>query len=215
MKIRSTNELVDFLDQTLAWRRQEITNLRFWIQRANRDHERKSLIRAAIPILYAHWEGFAKRACEGYLEFVSRRGLPYEQLKTNFIAIACKTAIREAGHSNQMQLYLNVVEFSTYNQGNIGNFTFAGSIDAEDNLSSRVFRNLLTTIGIACDDYFTSRFILLDGSLLKWRNEIAHGERTIAAETDYEQLHQLVIQLMDHLKTQLENAAVSEAFRRC
>ena len=214
MKIRATTELVDFLDQTLAWRRKEITSLHFCIQRANRDHERKTLIRAAIPILYAHWEGFSKRACEAYLELVSRRGLPYEQLKTNFLAIASKGAIREAGQSNQMQLYLNVIEFATFNQGNMGNFTFNGSIDAEDNLSSRVFRNLLTTLGFVCDDYFASRFLLLDGSLLKWRNEIAHGERTQASDPDYDQLHHLVIQLVDHLKTLLENSAVTESYRR-
>lgn len=214
MKIRSTSELVDFLDRTLVWRRQEITNIRFCIQRANRDHERMTLIRVAIPILYAHWEGFVKQSCEAYLELVSRRGLPYEQLKTNFLAIASKKAIKEAGHSSQMQLYLNVVEFTTFNQGNIGNFTYHGSIDAEDNLSSRVFRNLLTTVGLVCDDYFASRFLLLDGSLLKWRNEIAHGERTNPSEPEYDQLHQLVIQLVDHFKTQLENAAVTESFRR-
>jgi hypothetical protein len=214
VKIRSQSELTDFLDQSLAWRKQEITNLRFSILKATREHEKRLLARAGVPLLYAHWEGFAKSACEAYLGFVSRQGLRYDQLKTNFVAIASKGAIREAGQSNRIQLYLNVIEFATFNQGNIGKFTLAGSIDSEDNLSSKVLLNLLTTVGIYCDDFFTSRFLVLDGSLLKKRNEIAHGEKTEVDTVDYDQLHTLVLELIDYLKRRIETAAANSEYRR-
>lgn len=214
MKIRSQSELTDFLDQALAWRKQEMTNLRFSIQKTNREHEKRLLTRAGVPLLYAHWEGFAKSACEAYLGFVARQGLRYDQLKTNFVAIASKGAIREAGQSNRIQLYLNVIEFATFNQGNIGKFTLAGSIDSEDNLSSKVLINLLTTVGIYCDDFFTTRFLVLDGSLLKKRNEIAHGEKTEIDIVDYDQLHTLVLELTDYLKRRIETAAANGEYRR-
>lgn len=214
MKIRSQSELTDFLNHAIAWRKKEITSLRFAIDRATRSHEKSLLSRAGVPILYAHWEGFAKSACEAYLDFVSRQGLRYNQLKTNFIAIASKSSIRDAGKSNRIQLYLNVIEFATFNQGNVGKFTTAGSIDSENNLSSKVLENLLATIGIYCDDFFTSRFLVLDGSLLKRRNEIAHGEKTEIESPDYAQLHTLVLELTDYLKTRIETAAANGEFRR-
>ena len=214
MKIRSLSELTDFLDKALAWRKHEISNLLILIQKATRLHEKNLLARAGVPLLYAHWEGFAKGACEAYLDFVARQGLRYNQLKTNFVAIASKGAIREAGQSNRIHLYLNVIEFATFNQGNIGKFTLAGSIDSEDNLSSKVLMNLLATIGIYCDDFFTIRFPLLDGSLLKKRNAIAHGEKLEIDILDYNQLHTLVIELTDYLKRRLETAAENGEYRR-
>ena len=214
MKIRGPTELVDALDQALAWRKHEITNLHLLIKSARRDHEKQLLIRATIPILYAHWEGFAKKAGEFYLQLVAMQGLPFNRLQTNFVALGCKNTVREAGHSNQLQLYINVVEFAAFNQVIQAKFKYDGTIDVEDNLSSRVLANLLTIVGIPCDAFFTSRFLLIDGSLLKSRNEIAHGEDTELDEPTYDQLHSLVIELMDYLKLALENAAVLKLYLR-
>ncbi len=214
MKIRGPTELTGALDSALAWRKQEITNLRFLIKGARRDHEKMMLIRSAVPILYAHWEGFSKQAGEYYLQLVARQGYAFERLKSNFVALGCKQAIREAGHSNQAQLYLNVIEFATFNQVNQAKFNYEDAIDTESNLNSKVLSNLLTTIGVGCDTFFTSRFLLLDGSLLKSRNEIAHGKRTEVDEQTYDQLHTLVIELTDYLKVQIENAAVNKSYLR-
>ena len=89
-----------------------------------------------------------------------------------------------------------------------------GAIDTESNLSSAVLRDLLATIGLPYDTKWSSIELLLDGSLLKTRNDVAHGERTDIDAATYEQLHNLVVDLVDHLKTSIENQAVSRAYLR-
>jgi hypothetical protein len=213
VKIRVIAELLNALDTALAWRKQEITNVRFLVAKA-RDHDKPMLKRLAVLILYAHWEGFAKQAGEYYLQLVERQGLAYEELQSNFLALGGRNAIREAGQSKRMQLYINVVEFATFNQGNKAKFPYKGAFDLEDNLNSDVLTNLLTTIGVVCDDFFTSRFLIMDGSLLRSRNAIAHGERFDVDDETYEQLHRLVLELLEHLKTQIENSAAIRSFVR-
>ena len=122
MKIRGPTELNQFLSQSLAWRKREIANLSLLIKSLNRPHEESLLRRCAVLFLYAHFEGFTKEAAEAYVDLVSRQGLAYNRLKTNFVAIGARSAIREAAGSNLMRLHMGVVEFMTYNQGNTARF---------------------------------------------------------------------------------------------
>ena len=45
----------------------------------------RSLRRAGVALLYAHWEGFTKEACQAYLEFVVKRKLKYGEMSDAFI----------------------------------------------------------------------------------------------------------------------------------
>ena len=214
MKIRGPSELNQFLSQSLAWRKREIANLSILIRSLNRPHEESLLRRCGVLFLYAHFEGFTKESAEAYIELVSRQGLAYERLKTNFVAIGARSAIHEAGGSNLMRLHLRVVEFLTYNQANTAKFSSDKSIDTESNVNSKVFANILDTVGIQIDDYFSLRMLLLDGGLLAKRNAIAHGDKIEVEHDDYIQLHTLVIEMLDHFSNCLQNAAVLKEYER-
>jgi len=214
LKIRGPSELNQFLSQSLAWRKQEIANLNILIKSLNRPHEETLLRRCAVLFLYAHFEGFTKEAAEAYIELVSRQGLAYNRLKTNFVAIGARSSIREAAGSNLMRLHMGVVEFLTYNQANTAKFSSDNSVDTESNVNAKVFANILDTLGIQIDGYFSVRMLLLDGGLLAKRNAIAHGDKIEVKSDDYLQLHRLVIELLDHFRDCLENAAVLKAYER-
>ena len=87
MSIRTLIELGEFLDSELSWRKKELTTLRFLVRRTRR-HEVNALLRAAICMLYAHWEGFVKAAATGYVCYVNTRRLKYRELSPNFVALA-------------------------------------------------------------------------------------------------------------------------------
>jgi hypothetical protein len=106
------------------------------------------------------------------------------------------------------------VEFLTYNQRNTAKFPYETAIDTESNINSRVFANILDTLGIQVDDFFSARMFIVDGSLLALRNAIAHGQRIEVDSETYIQLHQLVIELLDHFRDCLENAAVLKDYER-
>ena len=73
MRIRSQYELSEYLSGSLSRRKREVTTIKFLVSRA-RTHEVEPLLRAAICLLYAHWEGFVREAATAYLSYVSRQG---------------------------------------------------------------------------------------------------------------------------------------------
>jgi HEPN superfamily protein len=103
VKVRSLSELTEYLDDELAWRKRELTTAKFAIARG-RPHEQTMAIRGGICLLYAHWEGFVKKAAEAYLELVSRRGLRLAEVQPNIVAAALHGQITIAGKSNRATL---------------------------------------------------------------------------------------------------------------
>ena len=93
MKIRTLNDLQDVIDAEMAWRKRELSAVRSNIVEA-RSFAKDTAIRAGIALLYAHWEGAIKNIATYYLEYVAMLGLPYGQLKPNFLAITLKNDLK-------------------------------------------------------------------------------------------------------------------------
>ena len=79
MKFRTDSELQEYLDKEFAWRLQEIDLLKTAVRRASNGYCH-TLMRASIPLVYAHWEGFVKAGAEAMLCFVSLSGKTYREL---------------------------------------------------------------------------------------------------------------------------------------
>lgn len=214
MKIRGLSELNTALSNALAWRKKEITSIFLNIKSQNREHIKQILIRATVPILYAHLEGFTKEAATYYIEFVARQRLLYKDLSTNFLAISCRSAILEIAKTNQTYLHSQFIDFLTYNQSERARIPYSGIINTESNLSSKVIKNILYTIGVPFDSFWQTKALIIDGKLLYYRNKIAHGERQDVDETTYSELHDLVIELINYLKNMVENSAVQKKYKR-
>lgn len=83
MKIRSIVEFEDFISSEFAWRRKELTNIAN-VVRSGRNGMRESLYRSAIPIIYAHWEGFVKQSSIAKMKYLISQGLKYSELQPCF-----------------------------------------------------------------------------------------------------------------------------------
>ncbi len=83
-KIRTLTQLRNFLDREFLWRLKEIADLKSSV-RSSSSLRCKTLTRAGVPLLYAHWEGFVKNSSLGYVNFVSSQRLRYEELASCFI----------------------------------------------------------------------------------------------------------------------------------
>lgn len=69
-------------------------------------------------------------------------------------------------------------------------------------------------LGLDYDSKWSSRELLIDGSLLKNRNEIAHGTKIHIDEDTYGQLHDLVIDMLNHFREIIEKAAELRSYRK-
>jgi len=214
MKIRSAFELSNALDDALAWRKKEISTILLTIKSQKRTHIKQAQLRASVPILYAHWEGYTKEASSYYIEYVSRQRLTYNELSTNFILISCWAALKEISRSNQFHLHNQFIDFLTYSQNERATIPFEGVIDTKSNLSSKVLQNLLFVIGLPFDEFWISKSLLIDGKLLHYRNKIAHGERLLIDESTFFELHDLVINSLNYMKNAIENSAIQKKYKK-
>jgi hypothetical protein len=62
-KLRTISDIQNHLNDEFGWRIQEIDNLKKVIPRVD-SIQTRSLLRAGVPILYAHWEGFVKKSSD-------------------------------------------------------------------------------------------------------------------------------------------------------
>jgi hypothetical protein len=211
-KIRTISMLQDFLDAEFAWRIKEIADIKFAL-RASDATRQKTLTRSSVPLLYAHWEGFVKGSSLYYINFVNNQRLRYEQLTSCFIVFGLKKKLNQLSQSKKSHLNIAAVDFLLNELRNQAKLQIDNAIDTEANLSSIVFENIALSIGIDPTPYQT-RYNLIDESLLRRRNQIAHGQYLDLEPNDCRTLADDVVNLMRHYKTDLENAATIAAYKR-
>ena len=211
-KIRTISMLQDFLDAEFSWRIKEIADIKFALRESDETRQ-KTLTRSAVPLLYAHWEGFIKGSSLHYINFVNNQRLRYEQLTSCFIVFGLKKKLNQLPQSKKSRLNIATVDFLLNELSNQAKLQIDDAIDTESNLSSGVFENIALSIGIDPTPYQT-RYNFIDESLLRRRNQIAHGQYLDLEPTDCRTLADDVVNLLRHYKTDVENAATVAAYKR-
>lgn len=212
MKIRSTSELVDFLDEELSWRKKELTTMRF-LTGSSRPHERTALLRAGVCILYAHWEGFVKSAATGYVNYVALKGLKYRELSPSMVALGLREKLRAAEATNRLTVHTDIAVFLMSDMRENAALRWDDAVNARDNLNSVVLQEIAHLLDLDFAPYETKR-ALLDERLLANRNRISHGQRLLLDYADYDALHHLVLDMLNRFRDDVENAALTQRFRR-
>lgn len=211
-KVRTQSQLQDFLDTELGWRIKEIADMKSAVKKA-RFLSEKTIIRAAVALLYGHWEGFVKSATTGYLNYVENQGLTYAELHTCFVVFGLKKVLNELAESRKAAGNIAAVEFLREQLGERAQLKIDRAINTEANLSSQVLANILLSVGIDASPY-ESRYHLIDERLLKRRNNIAHGEFLEVSPDEWANLADEILLMLRQLKTDIENASVLAAFKK-
>lgn len=214
MKIRTAEQLYDALAADLIWRKKELTTYHIVLESARPSSDRQdAFLRGAIALLYAHWEGYVKRASGSYLEFVAAQRLRNNELSLPMLAIALRPMLRKASDSARIQAHIDALEFLLTRMAQQSSVPYKDAISTNANLSSRVLREIIATLGMDFSP-FESKATLLDVGLLERRNNIAHGEfLTITAE-HFAEVYREVLAMMEEFTTQVSNAAALGQYRR-
>lgn len=209
--IRTLDQLQDAMDGEMAWRLKEVKA--FSVASKANGPERRYFIRAGVALLYAHWEGFVKTSSEQYLSFVGNRGLKYNELKSCFSIFGLKSKLNTLAVSRQSLASVNAFDFILLELDKTARLQLGSAINTESNLTSKVFSNIAVSLNINISTY-ASRFNLIDESLVHRRNKIAHGEFLDIGGKEFGELLDAVLQIMREYKTDLQNAASTEAYKR-
>lgn len=211
VKIRTLAHLQEALDGEMKWRIREISTFRLASKKDGADQQ--ALIRGGVAIVYAHWEGFIKAASEHYLNFVNSQGHRYRDLKTCFIVFGIKSRLALLGESRKSRSSIEALDFVFAEMEKPAKMVLGTAVNTESNLTSTVFSNIAQSIDIAVDQYET-KFNLIDESLVRRRNSIAHGEYLDLKPDQFVELVDEVLMVMRWYKTDLENAASQASYKR-
>lgn len=209
MKIRSTSEFEDFIAEEYSWRRKELTNIRNMALSARKSTQ-EALIRSAVAILYAHWEGFIKQSSIAKIIYLSSKGYKYNQLAPSFTAFAALS---------DFDGQIPTKKFDAIAKLTGGGLDLDRSIpadaekyiDTKSNLNSEVLKDIALKV---CLDYgeFELKENLINESFLGLRNKICHGERTNISPEDFDLLYSEITTLMDLFKTAILNSVFTKSF---
>jgi hypothetical protein len=211
MKIRSSEELYEYLSNEISWRKKEISDFKVVIE-ANRDSRRlNTLLRGSVAILYAHWEGFVKNAAECYMVFVTNQEKTHSQLEDNFLALSLRKKFKLTQEDKRVSKYVEIVDFFKNSLSEENDVNFSSMISTESNLNSNVLKEIMESLGV---DYteFSTKNKLIDEKLLKNRNYIAHGKEQYITYEEYIELNAEVLLMLDQFKTQIENSTALKKY---
>jgi hypothetical protein len=213
MKLRTAQQALDAIDRELAWRIKELNNLCSAVE-SGREAFRDGLARSTFLVVYAHWEGGVKNCATHYLDFVTRQKHSYDELKTNFVAIACANSIQQAAISGKLNQYAQVVDFLIFNQAERFQRSKLFEIQTESNLSSAVLDSICFNVGVSLGSDFELSRQFIDRSLLKTRNSIAHGSAEPVEPRFLIESRDRVLRLLNGFKIALQNAIVQKEYLR-
>lgn len=212
MNISVLSDLQGAMQHEFAWRKKELTALKGLVV-DNENKPRQDLhIRAAVTLLYAHWEGFIRQIGRYYLEFVGRRKLKHSDLASHFLAMAVSRLVHGATKSSKIQPCLDLVDFFRTGLPSRSRLAWESGINTKSNLKSDVLREIVLLLGL---DYstFATKEKLLDEKLLNNLNQIAHGQHCMVGYGEYLDLHAAVLEMMQDFYNQVENAALLGSYR--
>jgi hypothetical protein len=211
-QLRTAEEFTAFVTSDLTWRIREISDIRSTATAAVGGLSR-AILRASVPLMYAHWEGHVSVVSRAYMDFLATRRLPYASLKQGFRLNAFFATIRRM---RQTQLsYMDQIAFlkSVLNSGD----SQLRGVDEDvlhtrSNLDSEVLQDLCCFLSLDVDQ-FTADFDFLDKILLNRRNNIAHGQ---FIEIDINMLRDMsdrVIEMMRKFNNLVDNEVNLQGYR--
>ncbi|MGO5444426.1 MAE_28990/MAE_18760 family HEPN-like nuclease [Faecalimonas sp. LCP19S3_D12] len=184
----------DFIQEDLAWRKMEISQL---FRILNTAESKEVVTKSIVLLLYAHWEGFLKKSFKYYLKYVSECKIKIKDLTLNFKAIVLKKYAHECIDNDSLNLSKEMQFINA--QDKMDNKRFKIKIDVENdldediintkhNLNSKVLKNICDIVGIKYNNSMKARSAYVDAILLKHRNSIGHAGKMAKDDTREEEM---------------------------
>lgn len=175
MKIRNKLEFQDSLQHDIKWRKREFTTIKFMVAGAKRDHEKIILQKAAIVMLYSHWEGHIKHCSLAYLNYLNNIGCCYSKMKENFLLLSLYEKFNKGFSLKKISSLMDLHSYLSTSQNEKFKVNENIVIDTDSNLKFPILSNILKQLGLNIGEY-ELRENFINSTLVTNRNIIAHGD---------------------------------------
>jgi hypothetical protein len=209
-------ELEAFLDEAFSWRRAELVALDAEITRHYKNSPvsplTRVLARSGIALLYAHWEGYIKEACEAYLEYISVRRLRYQELCDELVITALLGLLHrvDAGDDVAHESLLELLRRPDIARARMPRRDSV--VSTKSNLRYEVLADLCIKLGLP-ESEFVTRKNLINRSLCDARNEIAHGRLYFPDAGGFTDLRDRVLEMLELMHSVLVSHARDSRYR--
>jgi hypothetical protein len=186
-------EISDNLDR----RRFEITNLRRVLLNYVGKPLESTVVRMAIPLLYANWEGYIKEVCQLYLEYIERSGTKSNELKADLLGYLWSSSLRPLTGGLNFENKKTIAELALHRMDDCVKFSESErNINTKANLNFEVLKNIANHLCFNISLLNTYKRHL--NRLVNLRNNIAHGSFPSSMDYDiFNEQAESVIGLME------------------
>jgi len=166
----------------------------------------------AIPLFYAHWEGFVRETLMIYLEFVEEQQILPQNANPTIFAFSLRRQLRSLSGKQTVE---RLTEFASSTLAMLsGPIRFSDkTIDTKSNLNFEVLEGLCLAFCIKIERLRDSKADI--NVLVNRRNNIAHGNKPQKMDLeDIEEYATLVSKILADFETALNEAVIKKTFTK-
>ena len=138
--------------------------------------------------------------------------LQSKELAPNFLTLSLYSMLNQISQSKQFRDRLAIVSFFQTELENRNRTLSDEVIETKANLSFQVFENIVHQLGLDFS-IFATKENLINYRLVEKRNHIAPGEYVEESLEDIYSLVDVVINMMNTFKNQIQNAAIEKDYK--
>jgi len=212
MEINTDEELFSHLDEELAWRKRELSYIKYLIDTTSPTNLDFNL-RIGVIFLYAHWQGYVNIAARYFVMYVKSQNLKYEELSDNLITASLKQEFVRCWNTRKAREHHRIVNVLLNKLNDVAILHENNAIQTGSNLDYDTFCEVIFTIGLD-PGFYEAKEHLIDDILLDKRHHIAHGDRNTVDKDEYLQLHKEIILMLDSFHQQIIDSATTQSYKK-
>lgn len=214
------NKVFDLIQGDINWRLSElkeyeniVTNLGSNdLENDKYDAQVKIVLKSAIPIIYAQWEGFVINSMKTVFEYLNGLKLNDEYYCYTYLTTAYEQTLKSLGDSSKFEKKRKHLTTLLAKFGNTVSFT--EKIDTNSNLNFKSLTEICEKTNLTITSFEDYRADL--DKLLHIRNSIAHGENShvFTEFNSIEKYITLLENLMLTFMSEIQNLLENEKYRK-
>jgi hypothetical protein len=194
-----------------TWRVRELSDLKQVIRLSGSSYAPVAR-KAALALVYAHWEGYVVFVAGAYLTYVAKRKRVLSSLMPSLHAVSLGSHVQEwQKQRDTIALRLKMVETFRSMQSQQFKDVPHGSINAGGNLNFERFADICRVMMIDAATIITDKEYL-DSEIVGVRNHIAHGGSVVVSDDRLAKASEFVLSSMRSFRTDIENCVLSRSF---
>ncbi|WP_454624008.1 MAE_28990/MAE_18760 family HEPN-like nuclease [Bradyrhizobium cenepequi] len=197
--------------EDFTWRVRELSDLKQVIRLSGSSYAPVAR-KAALALVYAHWEGYVVFVAAAYLTYIAKRKPLLSKLMPSLHAVSLTSHIQEwQRQRDSIGLRLKMVEVFRSMEGQQFRRVPHGAINAGGNLNFERFADICKIMMINAATIITDGEYL-DSEIVGVRNRIAHGGNIVISDERLSKASDFVLSSMRSFRTDIENCVLSQTF---